>query len=643
MLIGLLMSFFRMSAQPCDSVLLKKLDNFYRLYQDDSLRFHSEQALRGTQKESLCHYYYSFYLINSYVYHDVSKAEDILGSLDQSDEVTHELLRLVSLQAILNRKNEHRERLRILQKAEGLAATLDEDKFKSRWHFFCFKSLAKTYSRLAVYDSAVYYALRFLESESKALKLDGYLTLSSIYVDMDDHRASIKELKKADALVDKVVLETYPRLACNLYNNLGAGYIDATAYDSALLYLRKSLDIAQQLNDSKLTYARLTNLGLVYLELENSEEARSYFLQGLEIITSSEAESQSYKLQVLNENLAQLELNVGNHDQALEYALASLKYAENSGRKDLVIDANQVLSQVYEKVGDLPRAFSSYKTHSELKAEILDEEKIQAIEELKTRYETEKKEQQINTLAQQNRIKDLLINQQRIILGSSISLFILLSGISLFAYRQRRLLTDQKQLALEQSLLRAQMNPHFIFNALNSIQNFVTSNHTAEATLYLAKFGELTRDILEASRENWIPLERELRIIDNYLDLERARFQKDLRLMKDIQVEEAEHLLVPPMLIQPFLENAIKHGFAHKTDGSIFLSIREEADRVKVEISDDGDGLQESNSPHRSRAIEITNQRLRNLRGKQSSGVEISNRTAGGVLVQFNFPRNYAL
>ena len=344
LIVGFWVFCLHLSAYQCDSLLVQKLDNYYRLYQDDSLRKYSTVALSQVSESSICHYHYTFYLINSYLYNDLEKAKELSFSLKRSKEPKKEVLRLAALQSIYNRQNEHRKRLAVLKTGESVAASMEDSSFKSRWHYFFLKSLAKTYARLAVYDSAVSYALRFTASPRTSLKLDGYLTLSSIYTDFGDQKSAFDELKKGLLIVDQNELQDEPRLVCNLYNNIGAAYIYAYKYDSALIYLEKSLMLAKKLEDAKMTYARIINIGLVNMELGAFEEARRNYMEGLEIIQQTEGEAKAYKLHVLYENLAELEVKLNNFPLALVHADKSLSFAQEANRKELEIDAYALLA-----------------------------------------------------------------------------------------------------------------------------------------------------------------------------------------------------------------------------------------------------------------------------------------------------------
>jgi ligand-binding sensor domain-containing protein len=191
---------------------------------------------------------------------------------------------------------------------------------------------------------------------------------------------------------------------------------------------------------------------------------------------------------------------------------------------------------------------------------------------------------------------------------------------------QERLEMGKSILELQQATSRLQMNPHFIFNSLNSIQGYIANNNTTEAKWYLSKFAKLIRLILDNAKEEFIPLRDEIFILENYLVLEKMRmndkFIYDMICEKNIDPESIE---IPPMIVQPFVENAILHGLKHKEGkGRLDVRFSLNGNLLCCEITDDGIGRQAaaemkniSAAEHKSSAIVITEERLKRL-GKET-------------------------
>ncbi|GAB5554461.1 MAG: histidine kinase [Saprospiraceae bacterium] len=174
-----------------------------------------------------------------------------------------------------------------------------------------------------------------------------------------------------------------------------------------------------------------------------------------------------------------------------------------------------------------------------------------------------------------------------------------LLGISWLVYRIRlqqfkaAAQIEKEMLELQRSALRAQMNPHFIFNCLNSIQNFILKNDQKNATIYLAKFAQLIRDTLNASMEEKISLNTEVALLENYLNLEKLRFKEKF----DFQIRVDDHLdaleiMLPPLITQPFVENAILHGLAKMdSGGQIKIDFLKANEQLEIRIQDNGPGI----------------------------------------------------
>jgi LytS/YehU family sensor histidine kinase len=167
--------------------------------------------------------------------------------------------------------------------------------------------------------------------------------------------------------------------------------------------------------------------------------------------------------------------------------------------------------------------------------------------------------------------------------------------------------------------LRSQMNPHFIFNSLSIVQNFIVKHNDAKASIYLSRFSELVRSILNNSSQEQITLEEELATIGNYLALQKVRFsdQFDYELEVD-ETLDPESTFVPPMLTQPFIENAIEHGIRNLgSKGKIDIRFIRRDDKILLEIEDNGIGrekaeelLRQRDKTHKSMATAITLERI---------------------------------
>ncbi len=219
-------------------------------------------------------------------------------------------------------------------------------------------------------------------------------------------------------------------------------------------------------------------------------------------------------------------------------------------------------------------------------------------------------------------------------------------------------LLQNKQKALESRLqsLRLQMNPHFLFNALNSVQQMILANEEMIATKYLSRFSKLLRAILVHSDKETITLKEELEILNLYIELESIRFKGSFNYKiicdEDIDVEEVK---VPTLLVQPFVENAIWHGLMHKEgDRQLTVEFIEKGDSLQCIIEDNGVGRKQAAAikgvslngvNHQSKGIAVTTERLKamkNIAGEEGTVVFIDKQqadgTAAGTRIEINFP-----
>ncbi|KAA0128627.1 tetratricopeptide repeat protein [Chryseobacterium sp. SN22] len=204
-------------------------------------------------------------------------------------------------------------------------------------------------------------------------------------------------------------------------------------------------------------------------------------------------------------------------------------------------------------------------------------------------------EQRISQLEKEKELKDELIRKKNVFNYGLIAALIILTALIIFIFRTlKKVQVKNKKIALQS--LRREMNPHFIFNSLNSVNHFIATNNELEANQYLTRFSKLMRGVMENSTEDFIPFQQELDLLQNYLALEKTRFAD--KFDYEIDVDESlniQSLKVPGMLVQPFLENAIWHGLRYRTTkGFLTLRFEKENKQLKITIEDNGIGIEES-------------------------------------------------
>ncbi len=333
-------------------------------------------------------------------------------------------------------------------------------------------------------------------------------------------------------------------------------------------------------------------------------------------------------------------LKLNNPQQATLFLHEGLVLAEEVRSKDLLSDLYKDLSELSVVRNDFEKAYHFNESSHQMKDSIFNEATAKQLNELQTKYETEKKEKQIALLAQEKELQTKETQRQATLKQASFGgLFavLLIAGLLIYTLRQR--IKTQKMLMakneevksarfrqqlseLEMKALRAQMNPHFIFNCINSINRMVLSGEGGDASRYLTKFAKLIRLMLENSETPTVSLEDELLMLEAYLQLESLRFKEKIRY--DIVVDEAidrETTYLPAMVLQPFIENAIWHGLMPKEgDGLIKITIQEDNDVLKCIIEDNGVGREQALelsegqvTKKKSMGLQITEERLKLL------------------------------
>ena len=167
--------------------------------------------------------------------------------------------------------------------------------------------------------------------------------------------------------------------------------------------------------------------------------------------------------------------------------------------------------------------------------------------------------------------------------------------------KQNRILLEKNELEKNLNLstlkaIKSQMNPHFFYNALNTIQSFILANDKKQAVTYLSKFSSLTRNILEMTEKEFVSISEEISTLSLYLDIEKARFDEDFEYeIKTFNLDDLDHIKIPAMLLQPYVENAVKHGLLHKSGlKKVTLSFEKLNNSIQIEIDDNGIGRTKS-------------------------------------------------
>lgn len=303
---------------------------------------------------------------------------------------------------------------------------------------------------------------------------------------------------------------------------------------------------------------------------------------------------------------------------AIEAAEEALRYAALTNRKTILVAANRQLYLTNKHAGLAEPALTYYEAYRTLEDTILDSDMARKLTTMKHLYEREQQNYQINELEDTVRFEKLRSRQWLLLLGSALAIVSLAGGWLFYVKQQKTIKERQERQLIEQKLLSLQMNPHFLFNTLTSLQRYLLEKEKVEtAHLYLSKLSQLMRNLLAHSREKLIPLEDELQNLKAYLQLQKLRFKGKLnyQLEVDEQITSGDYQ-VPPMLIQPLVENAIEHaGITSKEEGQLLIHIQKTTNELRILVSDNGTGWainsnSSSDNAHQGLALQIVKDRL---------------------------------
>ncbi|MGN7785478.1 tetratricopeptide repeat-containing sensor histidine kinase [Niabella sp. 22666] len=354
-------------------------------------------------------------------------------------------------------------------------------------------------------------------------------------------------------------------------------------------------------------------------------------------------------------NLATSFMRNGAPDSAIFYYKKGLDFFRKNGQLKVNPFYYKGLASAYEAKGNYVKALEM--TDLAYGIEIDDIRKIEAVKmaDLREKYEAEKKDIRISELNARNTLNGKVIRQQKWTLFSVSLVFAIAIAFLYNLYRQQKLKERNKVLGLEnqrlrieQKLLQAQLNPHFIFNAVANLQSLIASKHNDEAALYLSHFSQLLRLTLEQSRKDFITINDEIESLQHYMGLQQMRypglFQYHIHANKYTGWEQ---VFIPPMLVQPFVENAIEHGFRNiNYTGILDIAFAIRKDQLHIIIDDNGCGLIEkgaADGKKQSLAQIILKERLDTLAKslQQEAFYNISDKKNGmetGVRVQIVIP-----
>lgn len=436
-------------------------------------------------------------------------------------------------------------------------------------------------------------------------KIDLLTELSSYYLDKKDTTAAVDYLNKAAS----ATLKASDQIVWTNSSFIGQAYNQTGRFADNIRFQNEIIEEGKKRSASKIVGIASHNLGSTYVEAQNPQKAVPYLMQSISI---ADQEKNIDQRQLSVKELAKAYEKMGRYDKALEVIKTYLSTFDSlQSVQDKNLEANAALNKEFMK----------------------QEARIQKL-----------------IISQKQKEADIQ-RQQNIMWGLAavLGLFGLLTWLLVRNIRQKQ----KANMQIKLQSLRAQMNPHFIFNSLNSVNNFISKNDERSANKYLSDFSKLMRTVLKNSDQDFVSLETEIQTLKIYLDLEHFRFGEKfdytLEAADDI---DAEHVQVPPMLIQPYIENAIWHGLRYKEEkGLLEVKFYTENEQLFCTIKDNGIGRKQSaalktshQKTYQSTGIKNTKSRIDILNKLHGTKLQISifdleeNGKAAGTLARISVP-----
>ncbi|HEY4063853.1 MAG TPA: histidine kinase [Puia sp.] len=457
---------------------------------------------------------------------------------------------------------------------------------------------------------------------------DAFLVLSNIYSDQGDYEKAFEMATQVSSKDASGRILSLAQIGY-LYKNIGD-------FSSALLYYKKAMAFSPA--KGEYPFRQLNHrLGELYAEEGKFDSARYFYSQALIgnpanimirlrlgeyfILTGRDDSALLYLTELYKDLNNRSEGNFGmtilldigkaylhqrQYDQAMGFAQKAYEMASTKGARQNLRDASYLLSTIYDSLKNESLAFSYYKQYIKFKDAII-------TDQLKGKlYAFRRSEEEDRRVAR--------IRGQLFLLAGSL-VILLFFGLLLYSYRglkhkNERLALKKRAADLEMQALRTQMNPHFIFNALSSINGFILKKEASQASDYLTRFSRLVRLVLDNSSKKVIPLEQELHMLRLYLEMESLRFSNRFTYRINHDGLNLSSIFVPPLILQPFCENAIWHGLLHKEGpGELTIDLRRDDNLLLCVISDNGVGRKRATSldqeeKRESMGFRLTSERL---------------------------------
>jgi len=554
---------------------------------------------------------------------DTLKLQILARESNQANYIEGETYALNTLGVYFRDKAQYQRAIDLHEQALTLANSTDNSNLK----VVSLNMLGVVFRRMDLIRTALDYHTEALKIASKENVLTKDLKQSiavshnsagNIYLVLKQYDLAIKQFEKS--LKTEIDFNNKLGLAIN-YHNIGYAREAKGFLEDALTNYKKSLNYNLEINSKLGEVICYNSIGQVYIKQNKLNVAKIVLAKALDYAITLD---DNYYISQSHINYGWVLYELNKLKEAETNVLKGYTIAKDLQLKSSLAEAHKHLSIINERKGDFAKAMDHYKTSIEINEGITSERNLHYVNDLIIQYEAEDKANQIKALSSENEeVRLELEKNKRTILYSALALM-LVGIVFMFNYRNRRLEQEKRILTLEQDMLRSQMNPHFIFNSLNSIKLYIINNEKENAVYYLNKFSKLIRKILIANTEKEITLADELETMLLYMNIENIRFSNEIDY--DVSVEDdidIDSIMVPSLILQPFLENSIWHGLSSskKNNKSIHLDVTQKSsDYITISISDNGVGREASRAikdnktlNRKSVGITLTKERLANF------------------------------
>ena len=578
---------------------------------------------------------------------------------------------------------------------EEAVAPVEKDK-----SIYCKQQALYWRATFSIYNSKTDECKKYIDKETKLLKgfpcLENEALLYNVQINYFMHKAMkdsavnacLKEVRIYEKLGNKA------NLATSFYN-ISVIFSDMGQFDKNHLYAKKSLLLAPEIEDVTKRANLLSNLANSYSKLYEEYKKEVYLDSALVIANDAiklikdtknteyikfnalgvseiyafvnKDIDKSIKINLERKSLlnpifhirdlyatnrllseryfANKEFNLAN-----KYLDSSKIYADKLNEK-VSYQWYKTKYEVLKKLGKTKQALQNYEHYNQLNDSIQQKDRFDKINELETKYQSELKDSKILSLNQQKKIDNLNIENKQAQIKRLLALVIvvlLMLVIVFFYFRQRSLKNNLRIMETEQRLNRARMDPHFFFNGMASLQNLAMQEKSTQTTLFISRFAKIMRLSLESTYEELTSVEEEIDFLTQYVEVQKLRYPEKFNYKIHIDDNlEINELRVPGMIVQPFIENAIEHGFKNiDYKGLVEVSFLDRVGQLQIVIQDNGKGLNlaHKEKTHKSRAMQIIQDRLYlfNKQNKYQANYEVDKTQIKGFKIVVNLPKIYA-